>query len=58
MNENNEEFGEDKLLNILKLNLNLSAKDLIEKIISEVKNHSRKVEQSDDITLMVLKRNN
>ena len=58
MNENNEEFGEDKLLNILKLNLSLSAKDLIEKIISEVKNHSRKVEQSDDITLMVLKRNN
>ena len=58
MNSNNEEFGEDKLLDIIKSNLNLSAKELIEKIITEVKAHSSKVEQSDDITLMALKRNN
>ena len=58
MNGNNEEFSEDKLLNILRSNVNLSAKELIEKIVSEVKTHSIKVEQSDDITLMVLKRDN
>ncbi len=58
MNASNLEFGEEKLLDILKSNLNLSAKELTEKIIAEVKSHSSRVEQSDDITLMVIKRNN
>jgi len=58
MNSTNEEFGEEKLLSLLKSNMNLSAKELIDKIVSEVKIHSSKVEQSDDITLMVIKRNN
>lgn len=58
MNNTNEEFGEEKLLSILKSNVNLTAKELIDKIVSEVKTHSSKVEQSDDITLMVIKRNN
>lgn len=58
MNEKNEEFGEEHLITILKSNINLTAKELIDKIIAEVKAHSSKVEQSDDITLMVLKRNN
>jgi len=58
MNSTNEEYSEEKLLSMLKSNVNLSAKDLIEKIVSEVKTHSSKVEQSDDITLMVVKRNN
>lgn len=58
MNASNLEFGEEKLLDILKSNLNLSAKELTEMIIAEVKSHSSRVEQSDDITLMVIKRNN
>jgi sigma-B regulation protein RsbU (phosphoserine phosphatase) len=58
MNNTNEEFGEEKLLSILKSNVNLLAKELIDKIVSEVKTHSSKVEQSDDITLMAIKRNN
>jgi len=58
MNISNEEFSEDKLLSTLKINANLPAKQLIEKIVSEVKVHSSKVEQSDDITLMIIKRNN
>jgi sigma-B regulation protein RsbU (phosphoserine phosphatase) len=57
MNENNEEFGEEKLISILKSNQNSTSKELIDKIVSEVKAHSKKVEQSDDITLMVIKRN-
>ena len=58
MNENDEEFGEERLIRVLKLNVNSTAKELIDKIITEVKIHSSKVEQSDDITLMVIKRNN
>jgi sigma-B regulation protein RsbU (phosphoserine phosphatase) len=56
MNENEEEFGEDRLKIIITLNLNLSSKELAEKIIGEVKNHSLKVPQSDDISLMIIKR--
>lgn len=56
MNENEEEFGEDRLKLIITSNLNLSSKQLAEKIIGEVKNHSLKVPQSDDISLMIIKR--
>jgi sigma-B regulation protein RsbU (phosphoserine phosphatase) len=56
MNENEEEFGEDRLKLIITSNLNLSSKQLAEKIIGEVKNHSVKVPQSDDISLMIIKR--
>ena len=58
MNEYEEEFGEERLINVLKSNVNSTSKELIDKIVYEVKVHSNKVEQSDDITLMVVKRNN
>lgn len=58
MNEKEEEFGEEKLIEILNSNLDLTARELVNKIVSEVKLHSRTAEQSDDITVMVLKRNN
>ncbi len=57
MNEFDEEFGEEKLINIIKVNLNLSSKEIVDMIVKEVKLHSAKVEQSDDITIMVIKRN-
>ena len=52
-----EEFGEEKLINIIQANLNLSSKEIVDTIVNEVKLHSAKVEQSDDITIMVIKRN-
>jgi serine phosphatase RsbU (regulator of sigma subunit) len=58
MNENDEEFGEESLINLLKSNVNSTAKELIDKIVFEVQAHSSKVVQSDDITLIVVKRNN
>ncbi len=57
MNEHEEEFGEEKLFSILQTHINLSSKDLVEKIVDDVQIHSSKVEQSDDITLMIIKRN-
>ncbi len=57
MNSNNEEFGEEKLISIVKSNQDLKVKELIEKIVAEVRVHSSKVEQSDDITLLAIKRN-
>jgi len=58
MNEKEEEFGVERLITILKVNSNLSSEDIVDNIISEVRSHSSKVEQSDDITLIVVKRNN
>ena len=57
MNDMGHQFGEERLINLIKKNHNLSASEMIEKILSDVKNHSSKVEQTDDITLMTIKRN-
>lgn len=56
MNEINQEFGEEKFISLVKANQNLPAKELIDLIIKEIKAHSGNVAQSDDITLMVVKR--
>ena len=57
MNENEEEFGEDRLQEIVEKNYHLSATDMVEHIISEVRDHAGRVSQSDDITLLVIRRN-
>lgn len=56
MNLQEEEFGEERLIETIQSNLNLGAKELVEKIIDNVKAHSINAEQSDDITIMVVKR--
>ena len=56
MNEINQEFGEDKFISIVKANQDLPAKELIDLIIKEIKAHSGNVAQSDDITLVIVKR--
>jgi len=58
MNENNKEFGEEKLLAVIEPNKDADPELLIDKIISEVEKHSGSTPQSDDMTLMVIKRNN
>lgn len=56
MNAAAEEFGEEKMLDIVRTNLKSTAEEIVQKILDEVKEHSKKVEQSDDITIMVIKR--
>lgn len=56
MNEDEELYGEEKLHSVITENQNMSSKDLADKIIDSVKNHSSQTAQSDDITLMVIKR--
>jgi sigma-B regulation protein RsbU (phosphoserine phosphatase) len=55
MNVNNEEFGEEKLMNILSNNANLDVLEMKSEILKELKVFTNEAEQSDDITLMVLK---
>jgi sigma-B regulation protein RsbU (phosphoserine phosphatase) len=56
MNENEEEFSLGKLISLLVENQDLSPNQIITKIIEAIKSHSGSTPQSDDVTLMVIKR--
>lgn len=58
MNENQEEFSDERLEELIEKNSTLTARELSAKILNDVKNFSSGVPQFDDITLMVIKRNN
>jgi sigma-B regulation protein RsbU (phosphoserine phosphatase) len=51
-----EMYGEERLMNLLRVNHTLSAYDLSQKILESVKNFQADTDQDDDITLMVVKR--
>lgn len=55
--KNGEDFGEQKLLELARENLHLSAGELVDKIIQAVKAHAGKAPpREDDITVVVVKR--
>ncbi|MFC1555824.1 PP2C family protein-serine/threonine phosphatase [candidate division KSB1 bacterium] len=56
MDTNDDEFGEDRLVQIVSDNKDISANELIEKIISDVRIHALNVPQSDDITIVIIKK--
>lgn len=56
MNDRLEEFGDDRLLEVVQRNLNDSARELIEKIIAAIHQHVGGAPQNDDITLVILER--
>ena len=56
MNINKEEFGINRLKQVVKNNNEESAAEMIEKIISDVNLHFDGVLQNDDITVVMLKR--
>ncbi len=55
INEKEEEFGLERLKNIITSNKNLSAKKIAEKVVEEVEKFSGGKEQFDDITLIIIK---
>ncbi len=56
MNKEEEEFDEPRLLELLKANKDKSSEELIELIISEVNNFTKGQPQSDDMTIVIIKR--
>jgi len=56
MDEKENEFGVDRVFKIVSENINLSAKGLIDKIISTVNKYTGVRPQMDDMTLVVIKR--
>jgi sigma-B regulation protein RsbU (phosphoserine phosphatase) len=57
MNSKNEEFGEEKLLNIIRENKSSSVYNIKEKIIQAVKDFSDSEFFDDDLTLLICKHN-
>lgn len=53
-NNADEEFEEKRLIEIMRSNQNLSAEQMKDKILSEVKRFSQDQPQSDDITMLLL----
>jgi sigma-B regulation protein RsbU (phosphoserine phosphatase) len=56
MNSNEDEFGEERLEDIIKRSLHLKAEDIIKSIFKEVETFTRDTVQSDDITMLIIKR--
>lgn len=56
MNKNREDFGKDRLIDLIQKYSDFSAKELVEQILEELRLFSGNEIQHDDITLIVLKR--
>ena len=57
MNVEKKEFGLEKVKDLIRNNMSEGAEIIKEKILDEIKLHTSGAEQSDDITLIILKRN-
>ena len=55
MNSRGKEFGEKNFEDILLLNRNLNVSDFSDLVFNEIKKYRGKTEQSDDITLGILR---
>lgn len=56
MNEQEEEYGEERLYNLIESKSDLPSKQLAEEIMRDVRNFSSAIPQSDDITMTIIKR--
>ena len=56
MNFNEDEYGEERLENSIRQNLHLSADELINAIFKDVESFTKGAPQSDDITMVIVKR--
>lgn len=55
MNTRQQQFGDDRLLDILNTNHFESSRQVIETLMVEVENHRNGAEPNDDLTIMCLK---
>jgi sigma-B regulation protein RsbU (phosphoserine phosphatase) len=53
---NGEQFGAEGAVNVIKASAHLSARELVETMLSAVRRHAANPTQSDDMTLVVVKR--
>jgi sigma-B regulation protein RsbU (phosphoserine phosphatase) len=56
MNENEEEYSDEKMINFLLNHSQSSSKDFIDALVKDVQDYAGAAPQSDDITAVILKR--
>jgi sigma-B regulation protein RsbU (phosphoserine phosphatase) len=56
MNSNHEFFGEERLTSVLTAHASDHAAELMDALVSEVRSYAGNQPQSDDMTLVVIKR--
>ncbi len=56
INSSHQEFGTDRIINNLKVNLYKSSSEILETIYSDVKDFSSGMEQYDDMTAIIIKK--
>lgn len=56
MNEKEEEYSDEKMINFFQINSHVSSQEFINTLVNDVKNHTGAAPQSDDITALILKR--
>ena len=56
MNSRQEEYGEEKLQELLLANRDLPVAEIVDLVVREVRKHAGANIQSDDITIMAIKR--
>jgi phosphoserine phosphatase RsbU/P len=56
MNREEVEFGEENVIEIVKNNISLGSGELLERIKDAIKLHTRGATQSDDITIVIIKK--
>ena len=54
-NRNMEQFGDERLISLLRSNSSLEPDEIMEKTFSEIRRHANGADQSDDITVMCIK---
>ncbi len=57
MNENEEEYSDERMIEFLKSNSHKSAEEFISELVDDVKKHVGTAHQSDDITSLILIKN-
>jgi len=57
MNENDEEYSDEKMISFLEKHSDKSSSDYINYLVKDVKDYVGDAQQSDDITALILKRN-
>jgi len=57
-NENEEEFGEERLFDLMHRKSDLTSRHLVTEVLNDLNKFTAGTSQSDDITLLIIKRNN
>lgn len=57
MNENEEEYSDEKMIKFFENHSDKPTQEFVDELVGDIKSHSGEAQQSDDITMLILRRN-